>query len=141
MKPRPSRSLGRGQKVVQLRPANNTNDAQSTPPPIEGPEVDILTVLKAVFPVFAEERPLKLGVFLDLKQQMPELDDAKLREAMGRHVTSDRYLRYCSYGAPRVDLDGRPVGKVSFKEAKFASRALAARAAAEQPRDPEKDWT
>jgi sRNA-binding protein len=58
----------------------------------------------------AQALPLKLGVFHELVASHPDLLEAKtLREALGQHTRSTRYLEQVATGAPRHDLQANPV--------------------------------
>jgi sRNA-binding protein len=54
--------------------------------------------------------PLKLGVFHELVANHPDLLEAKaLREALGQHTRSTRYLEQVATGVQRHDLQANPV--------------------------------
>jgi ProP effector len=54
--------------------------------------------------------PLKLGIFHELVANHPDLLEAKaLREALGQHTRSTRYLEQVATGVHRHDLQGLPV--------------------------------
>ncbi len=58
----------------------------------------------------AQALPLKLGIFHELVESHPEVLEAKaLREALGQHTRSTRYLEQVATGAPRHDLQAQPV--------------------------------
>lgn len=58
----------------------------------------------------AQALPLKLGIFHELVANHPDLLEAKaLREALGQHTRSTRYLEQVATGAQRHDLQGNPV--------------------------------
>lgn len=72
----------------------------------------VLLRLRELYPaVFgATPLPLKLGSFHDIVAANPEAFDAKeLREALGQHTRSSRYLEQVATGAKRCDLQGNPV--------------------------------
>jgi len=72
----------------------------------------VLLRLRELYPaVFgAKPLPLKLGTFHDLVAAHPEAFDAKeLREALGQHTRSSRYLEQVATGVKRHDLQGQPV--------------------------------
>lgn len=55
-------------------------------------------------------RPLKLGIFEDLMAAHPGvLVPEELKQALGQHVRSGRYLQAVAEGQPRCGLDGEPV--------------------------------
>lgn len=58
----------------------------------------------------AQALPLKLGIFHELVANHPDLLEAKaLREALGQHTRSTRYLEQVATGVQRHDLQGNPV--------------------------------
>ncbi len=58
----------------------------------------------------AQALPLKLGVFHELMATHPDLLEAKaLREALGQHTRSTRYLEQVATGVQRHDLQANPV--------------------------------
>lgn len=58
----------------------------------------------------AQALPLKLGIFHELVANHPDLLEAKaLREALGQHTRSTRYLEQVATGVQRHDLQGHPV--------------------------------
>ncbi len=66
-------------------------------------------------------RPLKLGIFEDLMARHPgtfEKDD--LKQALGQHVRSSRYLEAVASGDMRCDLDGQPVEPVAPEHVQHA---------------------
>lgn len=55
-------------------------------------------------------RPLKLGIFEELVAAHPgTLVPEELKQAIGQHVRSSRYLQAVAEGQPRCGLDGEPV--------------------------------
>jgi len=69
----------------------------------------------------ARFRPLKLGVFEDLMARHPGAfakDD--LKQALGQHVRSSRYLEAVAEGDARHDLDGNPVEPVAPEHVQHA---------------------
>jgi ProP effector len=72
----------------------------------------LLLVLRNLYPQVFGDRvvPLKLGIFHELVAAHPEALEAKaLREALGQHTRSTRYLERVAAGLPRHGLDGHPV--------------------------------
>lgn len=64
----------------------------------------------------ARFRPLKLGTFQDLMQRHPgRFEAAELKEALGQHARSTRYLEVLARGEQRHDLDGQPVAPLSLE--------------------------
>lgn len=86
------------------RPARPERPARPTNP--------VLLKLAELYPALFGDvaRPLKRGVFQDLMAAHPDVfEKAALKEALGQHTRSTRYLRAMSEGLPRHDLQGQPV--------------------------------
>lgn len=82
----------------------------------------------------ARFRPLKLGIFEDLMARHPDAfakDD--LKQALGQHVRSTRYLESVAQGDARHDLDGQPVEPVAPEHVQHAIMEVFRR---RQARDP-----
>lgn len=62
----------------------------------------------------ARFRPLKLGTFQDLIARHPDVfEPAALKEALGQHTRSTRYLESLARGDQRCDLDGQAVAPLA----------------------------
>lgn len=76
-------------------------------------------VLEKLFELYphlfgAEFWPLKLGIFQELLALHPnEFERASLKQALGVHTRSTRYLQCVAAGKPRHDLQGVAVGPVA----------------------------
>lgn len=93
----------------------------STPAPAPGQQAaarapqrthPVLEQLAALYPQLfgAVFRPLKRGIFQDLIAAHPDaFDRAALKEALGLHTRSTRYLHSVAAGGKRHDLAGQPV--------------------------------
>ncbi|HSW21031.1 MAG TPA: ProQ/FinO family protein [Ramlibacter sp.] len=69
----------------------------------------------------ARFRPLKLGIFEDLMARHPEAFlKEDLKQALGQHVRSSRYLEAVANGDSRCDLDGNPVEPVAPEHVQHA---------------------
>ena len=69
----------------------------------------------------ARFRPLKLGIFEDLMSRHPgAFQKADLKQALGQHVRSTRYLEAVASGDLRHDLDGQPVEPVAPEHVQHA---------------------
>lgn len=79
-------------------------------------------------------RPLKLGVFEDLVAAHPELPADELKQALGQHVRSSRYLQAVAEGQPRCGLDGEPVEAAAPEHVLHAVMEMLRR---RQARDPQ----
>jgi sRNA-binding protein len=83
----------------------------------------VLLQLADLYPALFGEvaLPLKRGVFQDLMAAHPEVfDKATLKEALGQHTRSTRYLKAMSDGLPRHDLQGQPVEALALEHAYHA---------------------
>ncbi|MDB5894567.1 MAG: hypothetical protein JWQ88_2098 [Rhodoferax sp.] len=100
------RRPGQGQGQGQSRgPASGNARPQA-------PVHPVLLRLRELYPVVfgGKPLPLKLGTFHDLVAAHPDAFDAKeLREALGQHTRSSRYLEQVATGVKRHDLQGEPV--------------------------------
>lgn len=98
---------------IATPPATNQARRAKTPRAPQTRETHpLLPQLRALYPkVFGVHAlPLKLGIFHELLAAHPDLLEAKaLREALGQHTRSTRYLEQVATGAKRHDLQGNPV--------------------------------
>lgn len=63
----------------------------------------------------ARFRPLKLGTYQDLMERHPGVfEPAALKEALGQHARSSRYLECLARGDQRHDLDGQAVAPLAL---------------------------
>ena len=88
------------------------NDEEPSTPRAPRPGTAVLTHLATLYPALFGERPLPLkrGIFHDLLAAHLDLFDKEaLKEALGRHTRSTRYLTAVAGGQKRHDLQGRPV--------------------------------
>jgi len=79
-----------------------------------------------------KRRPLKLGVHRDIAALDDAIAPRQLSSALRYYVGNRFYLAACREGADRIDLDGKPAGKVSAEEAANAAAILAGRNAKRQ---------
>jgi ProP effector len=102
---------------------------------------DVIAVLADLWPncfaVFERRRrPLKLVIHRDvLVAAKGAIGSLELANALRRYCGNPGYLRSCVEGAPRIDLDGAPAGRVTADEAAFAAERLA-QYAARRPAKP-----
>lgn len=87
------------------------------------PSTVLLRKLREQFQVFAEFKPLKLGIHGDLAARQVAPSD-ELRNVLARQTRDRRYLRNVVAGGPRYDLDFHPSGLVSIAERRFAAGRL-----------------
>jgi ProP effector len=86
----------------------------------QNPVSATLKRLREHYPIFAQFKPLKLGIHKDLlERQFATLQE--LRPALTRHTSDSRYLRAIAAGGPRFALDGGAAGEVSEEEKSVAS--------------------
>lgn len=64
-------------------------------------------------------RPLKVGIHEDLARDEP-WSNKLIRRALAHYVNLPRYVKALREGAPRIDLNGNPVGEVDATAAKNA---------------------
>ncbi|MGC3986849.1 MAG: ProQ/FINO family protein [Pseudorhodoferax sp.] len=84
----------------------------------------------------ARFRPLKLGTFQDLMERHPGLfEPAALKEALGQHARSSRYLESLARGDQRHDLDGQPVAPLALDHQHHALAELFKRRQARSKED------
>lgn len=91
-------------------PARSGAPAAPAKPP--RPVHPVIEQLVGLYPALFGDRllPLKRGVFQDLMAAHPELfQKDSLREALGQHTRSTRYLAAVADGLQRHDLQGQPV--------------------------------
>jgi ProP effector len=92
--------------------------------------IAVLLELRQCFPAtFARlsarrRQPIKIGIHDDLVVAMPELAAGDIALALGVYTDGVAYLAACIEGAPRLGLDGQPVGAVSAEEAAHAKDSL-----------------
>ncbi len=108
-----------------------TANTEKTEAAVEGSHFEhvkeTLDLLYKYFPkAFIKEgncRPLKIGIFDDLKAAVPAhegLSISKVRAALRLYTTRLRYLYSLKEGAARVDLEGNEVEVVTAEHSKFA---------------------
>ncbi|MCL6351964.1 RNA chaperone ProQ [Pectobacterium polaris] len=92
---------------------------------------EVIAFLAERFPLCftteGETRPLKIGIFQDLVERVPESDNVsktQLRSALRLYTSSWRYLYGVKLGAQRVDLDGNPCGELEQQHVDHARKQL-----------------
>ena len=92
---------------------------------------DIITYLAEKFPecfsVKGPVKPLKVGIFQDLAEQLNEdetVSKTRLRQALRHYTSSWRYLKAIKVGAARVGIDGKNVAEIDEDQANYASKTL-----------------
>ena len=95
---------------------------------------------KTFFPEAKKRKPLKVGIFEDLKAAAPDINRKMLRLALRMYTTSGAYLFACIRGHKRIDLNGNAVAEVSEKDKARAREILEVRPNNEKARaDAQKD--
>jgi ProP effector len=84
----------------------------------------LLETLVSNYVVFAECRPLALGVHKVIQERSPDLSKDQIRKALMLHTGSTRYLKMLSQSEARFDLDGNPAGTVTEEQREVAMTAL-----------------
>jgi len=92
---------------------------------------DIITYLTEKFPecfsVKGPVKPLKVGIFQDLAEQLTEdetVSKTRLRQALRHYTSSWRYLKAIKVGVSRVGIDGKDVAEIDEEQANYASKTL-----------------
>ena len=104
----------RGRKPAGPAAAAPEGDAAAAATPRRAPRAipPALEQLAALYPKLfgAQFLPLKRGIFQDLMAAHPEqFEREALKQALGIHTRSTRYLQCVAAGQPRHDLQGQPV--------------------------------
>jgi hypothetical protein len=68
------------------------------------------------------KRPLKVGIYADLRAAAPDLSASKITLALNDYCTGPKYLDSLVAGAGRMDLRGSVAGVVTAVEAEAAAR-------------------
>jgi len=80
------------------------------------------------FSVKGEAKPLKIGIFADIAEQITEDDPVsktQIRHALRRYTNSWRYLESVVKGGQRVDLEGNDVEELTQEHVQHAKTQLA----------------
>jgi sRNA-binding protein len=90
----------------------------------------LLALLKGLYPrSIGADLPLKIGIHIDLREQVAAMTAEDISAALNVLVNSDAYLRNIARSyAQRVDLDGTPVAAVSDEQRHVAASILNDRA-------------
>jgi len=70
-------------------------------------------------------QPLKIGIHNDIIARHPELQPGPIASALKTYTRSVGYLETLKVGAPRIDLEGNPVGTVTAADEEDAKRKIA----------------
>ncbi|MCR3755751.1 MAG: RNA chaperone ProQ [Sodalis sp. Psp] len=92
---------------------------------------EVIAFLAERFPLCfttkGKARPLKIGIFQDLTKQVQaeeNISKTRLRSALRLYTSSWRYLHGIKLGAPRIDLNGNPCGKLETQHVEHARKKL-----------------
>jgi ProP effector len=109
---------------------------------------EIISFLAERFPecfsVSGAAKPLKVGIFQELAEQLAEQDEVsktRLRQALRHYTSSWRYLKAIKVGAQRVNLVGESVAEIDQAQADHASKTLKEsqeKFASKKPKDTDK---
>lgn len=125
-RPRGPRGGGNGGRRGNNARGGNRGDRAAKPQRAERPQRPtnpVLVQLAELYPALFGDvaLPLKRGVFQDLMAAHPEaFEKAALKEALGQHTRSTRYLKAMSENLPRHDLQGQPVEALAAEHAYHA---------------------
>lgn len=138
------------ESAKQREPARKQEPAKKREP--VDPTVEAIWRLQKQFPLAFPKNPapkvaLKEGILADAAQHLEALamTEEQLKLAIAAWCKGSRYWACLTEDAPRVDLQGQPVGKVTGQQAAYARRQASRRpgakarpakkAAAPQPND------
>ena len=81
----------------------------------------------ACFSIEGAAKPLKIGIFQDLAEQLSEdetVSKTRLRQALRHYTSSWRYLKAIKVGSHRVDLAGNNAEAIDEAQAEYAAKTL-----------------
>lgn len=84
----------------------------------------LLKELQKQFAVLGNCLPLAIGIDKQLFARLPEIDRKVLRNALGIHTNSLRYLKNMEKASVRFDLDGNNADEVTDTHRTHASKIL-----------------
>lgn len=83
-----------------------------------------LETLITGFPIFAEAKPLAIGIHKAILERQPELTKEQVSRALRMHTASTRYLKALSQAEHRYDLDGNEAGEVTAEQREAATNQV-----------------
>lgn len=113
----------RGGPRSQLGERGERTDRTTRPERPTRPTHPVLAKLADLYPALFGDvaLPLKRGVFQDLLAAHPDVfEKAALKEALGQHTRSTRYLKAMSEGLARHDLQGQSVEALALEHSYHA---------------------
>ena len=75
----------------------------------------LATKFPACFSIEGQAKPLKVGIFQEIAEQLTEEDNVsktRLRQVLRHYTSSWRYLKSIKLGVKRVDLAGESVAEI-----------------------------
>ncbi|MCW0209911.1 MAG: ProQ/FINO family protein [Achromobacter sp.] len=128
---------------AKKREPSRKQEPARTREPVD-PTVEAIWRLQKQFPLAfpknpAPKVPLKEGILADAAQHLEALSmtEEQLKQAIAAWCKGSRYWACLTEDAPRVDLQGQPVGKVTAQQAAYARRQ-ASRRPGDKPRPAKK---
>lgn len=85
---------------------------------------DMLRALREAFPVFAECKPLAIGIDKQAMAIRPDFDKKLLRPAIGLHTRSISYLKTLQNATHRLNIDGTSADPVTPAQRELAAQQL-----------------
>lgn len=85
---------------------------------------DMLKALREAFPVFAEYKPLAIGIDKQAMANRPDFDKKLLRSAIGSHTRSISYLKALQNATHRFNIDGTSADPVTPAQQELAAQQL-----------------
>lgn len=85
---------------------------------------DMLRALREAFPVFAEHKPLAIGIDKQAMAIRPDFDKKLLRPAIGFHTRSIPYLKTLQNALHRFNIDGTSADPVTPAQRELAAQQL-----------------
>jgi ProP effector len=79
----------------------------------------------AFFPKGSAKKPLKIGIFKDIRSLGHSVTYRRLKAALHDYTSGPLYLKAMKEGEPRLDLDGYTAGFVTEEHAAHAAKQLA----------------
>jgi ProP effector len=83
---------------------------------------------KAFHPWEETPKPLKIGIYADIRRRHPDLSGKKVHNTLHHYTRSNRYLETLIAGAERFDLDGETCGHVTSEQEAVAEALRISRA-------------